>query len=228
MTPHPYTAIVAGATGLIGDELVKQLLEDSQCKAILVMTRREIPYQDKRLIQCVHPRLEICSQHLPELSQAPIYGFIALGTTIKQAGSKQALADIDYTLVCDVAQQMRELGTERLCVVSSIGASATSMSHYLKCKGLMEEKIAAMSFDNLCIVRPGPLEGLREKTRPSEAITASILKLVKPVMKGKLRNYRLIHGKTVAQAMLAGIKSDKKAQVLFSREMEAIVRRTYK
>lgn len=223
---NEYTAVVAGATGLIGEELIKLLLDDVNCKAVLALTRRELPYSEKRFIQCIHPKLELCSEHLPVLSQAPMFGFIALGTTIKQAGSKQALEAIDYQLVCDVAQQMKNLGTERLAVVSSLGAKATSMSHYLKCKGRMEQSLVNMDFTHLCIVRPGPLTGLREHPRHDEMLTASVLKVIKPLLKGQLRNLRLIHGKTVAQAMHIGIHAQGEQQILYSRDMEQLVRMT--
>ncbi|CAM4405370.1 NAD(P)H-binding protein [Vibrio agarivorans] len=219
-----YTAVIAGATGLIGEELVKLLLEDKNCKAVLALSRRELPYRDKRLIQCLDPKLELDTQHLPTLAQAPMYGFIALGTTLKQAGSKEALADVDLHLVTKVAQQLKTVGVERLAVVSSIGASSTSLGHYLKCKGQMEDNLSALNFEHLSIFRPGPLEGLREEQRTNELITSAVLKVIQPIMKGKLRNYRLIHGKTVAQSMQIAIQSDKKAQVLFSRDMERLVR----
>lgn len=97
---------------------------------------------------------------------------------------------------------MKFIGVERLAVVSSYGASPTSYSHYLKCKGQMEQNLMRIGFKQLFIARPGPLVGERAQPRADEKLLQSIFPLLSPFMIGKYKNLRPIQSKDVAQAML--------------------------
>lgn len=193
------TVITAGSTGLIGNELIKQMLEHDPITRIYALTRRELPFFHSKLETLQHPELRI--QEWDDDKVRPEYGFICLGTTLKQAGSKQALEKIDYQLVCDVAQEMKLLGVKKLAVVSSYGASARSLSHYLRCKGRMELTIERMGFERVIFARPGPLKGLREQPRKDEAIVQAVMKVCQPLMIGPLANFIPIEAEDVAMAM---------------------------
>lgn len=220
---HDYTAVLAGATGLIGSALLDVLLADPNCQQVLVITRQALGRDDKRIIECLHPHLVFTHEDIDQLCLAPTSGFIALGTTLKQAGSKQCLANVDVHLVNSVADRMKQANIQRLSVVSSYGAARKSLSYYLQCKGLMEEYIQALEFDHTAIFRPGPLAGERQPPRTSEVITAAILNVINPVMIGQLRNLRLIDAHTVARAMWLANQSHLGLQILDNRAMEKLV-----
>ncbi len=215
--------MVAGATGLIGTELIKQMLEEDPVTRIYALSRRELPF--------FHPKLEVLQNKQLQVQEwdadkpSPKYGFICLGTTIKQAGSKQELERVDYELVCDVAQTMKVLGVTHLAVVSSYGASVRSLSHYLRCKGKMEMAIERMGFEHITFVRPGPLVGLRDTPRTDEAIVQVLLKSLRPLMFGKLAKLIPIQASEVAKAMQYGIltKTDRKLQTLDSIQMRNLI-----
>ncbi|MCC2524736.1 NAD(P)H-binding protein [Vibrio coralliilyticus] len=215
--------MVAGATGLIGTELIKQMLEEDPVTRIYALSRRELPF--------FHPKLEVLQNKQLQVQEwdadkpSPKYGFICLGTTIKQAGSKQELERIDYELVCDVAQTMKVLGVTHLAVVSSYGASVRSLSHYLRCKGKMEMAIERLGFEHITFVRPGPLVGLRDTPRTDEAIVQVVLKSLRPLMFGKLAKLIPIQASEVAKAMQYGIltNADRKLQTLDSIQMRNLI-----
>ncbi|WP_375753902.1 NAD(P)H-binding protein [Vibrio sp. HN007] len=193
-------AIIAGASGLVGSELLKLLLDNASINKVYALVRQPLPYSDKRLIQKQHEGLMITNWD--EDQQAPDIGFICLGTTIKQAGTKEALAKVDFELVCRVAQEMKLIGVKRIAVVSSFGANHKSLSHYLRCKGKAEQAVLSMGFERVVFVRPGPLAGTRKQPRTDEIVIGKILKALQPLLVGYFANFRPIQGKDVAKAML--------------------------
>ncbi|MDC5820040.1 oxidoreductase [Vibrio europaeus] len=219
------TVITAGSTGLIGNELIKQMLEREPIEHIYALTRRKLPFFHSKLEEIQHPELRV--QEWDEDKPRPEFGFICLGTTLKQAGSKQALENIDYQLVCDVAQEMKLLGVKQLAVVSSYGASARSFSHYLRCKGRMELTIERMGFDRVVFVRPGPLKGLREQPRKDEVVTQTMLKICQPLMIGPLAKLIPIEASDVSLAMqyLLFSHSNKKRETADSVAMRKVLKK---
>lgn len=192
--------IIAGATGLIGGELLKQLLSTDSIASVTALVRRPLHFQNDKIIEIQNSELGITewSDQFP----TPDFGFICLGTTMKQAGNKQALAHVDVELVTQVAQNMKMLGVKRIAVVSSFGANTNSLSHYLKCKGRMEHNLLQMGFERLIFVRPGPLVGDRKTPRTDEKIVQKILAVLNPLLVGYLANFKPIRADYVAQAML--------------------------
>ncbi|GAB2661357.1 NAD(P)H-binding protein [Vibrio panuliri] len=192
--------IVAGATGLVGTELTKLLLEERAIDHIYALSRKPLAF--------THPKLETILDHQlrvlewDESKVSPSKGYICLGTTRKQAGSMQGLEDIDYHLVCQVAKTMKLLGVKHLSVVSSLGANPRSPSHYLRCKGKMEQALEQLGFDSVTFVRPGPLVGLRDNPRTDEAIVQWLFKIIRPLMVGSLARYIPIPAALVAKSML--------------------------
>jgi uncharacterized protein YbjT (DUF2867 family) len=196
------SVIVAGATGLIGGHVMEQLLAEPSVQTVYALTRSQIKRQpaSNKLIQIINNDLDITQWD--EGHPRPTLGVICLGTTIKQAGSKAALRKVDVELVTHVAQTMKFLGVKRVAVVSSYGASQTSYSHYLKCKGQMEQNLIRIRFKQLFIARPGPLLGNRTKPRSDEKFLQTLSPLFKPFMIGRLKNLRPIESESVAKTML--------------------------
>ncbi|OIQ26274.1 NAD(P)H-binding protein [uncultured Vibrio sp.] len=217
--------ILAGASGLVGTEVLKLVLEEDPITQVYALTRQELPFFHSKLEQIKDTELRVLEWN--ETKSVPEIGLICLGTTLKQAGSKEKLEQVDYQLVCDVAQSMKVLGVKKLAVVSSIGASPYSLSHYLKCKGRMEETIRKMGFEKLVFARPGPLSGLREEPRKNEMVTEYLLKLLTPFMIGPLAKYIPIKANNVAKAMLFELfdQSSNVHKTLNSTEMRRLISR---
>lgn len=196
------SVIVAGATGLIGSHVLELLIDEPAVEHIYALSRRALDSQfnSSKLHTLIHSDLQVTSWD--DTKATPNLGVICLGSTKKKAGSKEALRKVDVELVSQVAQSMKFIGVERLAVVSSYGASARSYSHYLKCKGQMEQNLMRIGFKQLFIARPGPLVGERAQPRADEKLLQSIFPLLSPFMIGKYKNLRPIQSKDVAQTML--------------------------
>lgn len=192
--------VIAGATGLVGRHLLNLALKNDKVGRVYTLSRQELKISHANVVQMVSPTLEIDSEKVKDTP--PKIGFIALGTTLKKAGTKEALKAIDVALVVAVAKAMKLAGVRRICVVSCLGASASSLSHYLKCKGIMEQEIERMGFELVTFMQPGPLSGERETTRNDEVLLQSIMNILNPILKWKLMNYKPIDGELVAQSML--------------------------
>ncbi|MUI55091.1 NAD(P)H-binding protein [Aliivibrio fischeri] len=192
--------IIAGSTGLIGHHLLNLSLKNESVNRVYSLSRRSLDETSSKLVQMVNDDLSIDKNQLEEL--IPDIGFITLGTTIKKAGSKAALKAIDTDLVVSVAQSMREVGVRHIYVVSCIGASSSAFSHYLKCKGEMEDSITLLGFSSATFMQPGPLSGDRSETRKDEVLLQGVMSIITPLMKGCLLNYKPIEGEVVAECML--------------------------
>jgi len=192
------TALLIGATGLCGSHLLQLLLASPHYTTVRVLARRPTGTQ--------HPKLD---EHVVDFDRPDTYAhlatgsvlFSALGTTLKQAGSKDAQYKVDYTYQYQVAQAAARNGVPVLVLVSSTGADPQSMFFYTRIKGELERDVAALPFRHIHILQPGPLEGPRPQTRPGEVLSLTLLRGLNAA--GILRSYRPIHGQTVAQAMLA-------------------------
>lgn len=199
------TALVAGASGLVGMELVRQLVENPDYLRVVALVRRELDFQHHRLVQ------EVIDFDHPDPSK--IVGddyFCAMGTTLSKAGSKAAQYRVDCEYPYEIAKIALANGARQCLLVSSIGADARSRNFYLRTKGALEEKLAALGFEAFISCRPSMLFGDRKEFRPLERIGIPLFKLFEPLMVGKWRKYRGIHAKTVASAMIdlakAGIR----------------------
>ncbi|WP_087016495.1 NAD-dependent epimerase/dehydratase family protein [Thaumasiovibrio subtropicus] len=197
MTMHH--VIIAGASGLVGQSMLHHLLQQEDIATIYSLGRRSLHLPHTQLVEFIHPQLAITAWDDNHI--APDTGFICLGTTLREAGSKAALKAVDVDLVIEVAKQMHYLGVKRLGVVSSHGASSRHVSHYLRCKGKMEEVLSSLGFEHLCFVRPGPLRGERDQPRADEALVDKVTQLAKPLLKGPLKAFEPIDADDVAIAL---------------------------
>ncbi len=194
------TAIVFGATGLVGSYLVKLLCENDRYTNVNSFSRRHCGYANSKL-----------TEHVSDLDDADsltekITGddlFCCLGTTIKKAGSQENFRKVDFELPVQLATIAAKNKIQSFVVVSSIGANAQSSNFYLRTKGQMEIRLMQCAIPKISIVRPSMLLGPRQEFRFSEAAGKVFMKLINPLMAGKFRKYRGIHAEAVAIAMLA-------------------------
>ena len=198
--PNRLSIVLAGATGLIGKSAVEIALANDSVEHIYCLSRRPITIAHSKLTQWLSPDLSILSEG--DVTNSPIIGVITLGTTLKKAGSKEKLRVIDVDLVVKVAKDMYSFGVKHIIVVSCLGASVSSRSHYLRCKGEMEAELQQLEFEKITFMHPGSLVGSREKTRKDEKVLQCVLKMVSPLMIGVLADFKPVKAYDVAEAII--------------------------
>lgn len=187
--------LIAGATGLIGRELVRQLGTD-RALTLLCRTPGE-PAPNRHWLPVDFDRLDDTA--LP----SPIdVAFCCLGTTRKDAGSDAAFRRVDHDYVLAFAALARRHGCRRLVVISSLGANPSSPALYPRTKGEMERALLAQEWQRLALLRPAMLLGDRQPPRKSEQFFQAIYPLVKPLLRGRFRRWRAIEASQVAHAMI--------------------------
>lgn len=213
---NPRKVILAGATGLIGREILQGLLKDPTVREILALGRRPLPLQDTRL----HSQV-VDFAALPPLPPADEV-YLALGTTIQVAGSQQAFRAIDFDANLAVARAAQAAGARRAGLVSAMGASATSGIFYNRVKGELEDALTALAFDGLAIARPSLLVGdrhtLGQPERRGERYGQAIGRLLGPLIPA---NYRPIPAGRVAAALLRSVPTVQGVHLMLSGEMNA-------
>lgn len=206
------TAIVIGATGLVGGQLVNQLLEEDQIGKVTLFLRRNTGKSHPKLEEHVVDFDDIDS--FKDLIKADVL-FSCMGTTLKKAGSKDNQWKIDYTYQHDVAQCAKENGIETFVLVSSSGASSKSKIFYSRMKGELEDALKAMNFSNLHIFQPSILVGERHEKRRGEETGAKVIRFLVKVIP-PLKKWRPIKGEEVARGMLnVYLKEDVKGLNVF-------------
>ena len=196
--------LVAGATGLVGREVLAALLADKSVATVHCVGRRAPQLQNAKLVTHTVDFKKIGK--LPAVHDV----YIALGTTIKVAGSKDAFKAIDYDAIVAVAQACKAQGAIRLGVVSAMGADAKSSIFYSRIKGDMENTLSDMGFESTVFVRPSLLAGHREelnqKPRWGERLSLLAAPLINPLIPA---NYRSVQAKDVAYALIKSVKQGK-------------------
>ncbi|ASM55408.1 hypothetical protein PNIG_a3525 [Pseudoalteromonas nigrifaciens] len=191
------TAVIIGATGLVGNELLKKLLQSAYFSNVIALSRRALSIR--------HPKLV---NHIIEFDELTQYAalfkgdvfFSCLGTTKKQAGSIAAQRRVDFDYQFIAAQLAASNGVQHYCLVSSSGANAHSTSPYLKMKGQLEEQVKQLPFARISIFQPSLLLGNRKQFRVAEKIGSVILPIITRLP--LLKRYKPITGEQVAQKML--------------------------
>ena len=195
-------AAIIGATGLVGQQLLKLLLASDRYDQVHSISRRRIDLDSPKLVQHVTP-LDNLGQVQPGSTIDD--AFCTLGTTIKVAGTQENFAHVDREYVCEFAKWARSNGAKVMAVNSSLGASSRSGNFYLKTKGQMEDCLREAGFDSLTIVRPSLLVPTgRTPKRFGEEVAFKVMQLFGWLMVGPARRYRAVKPVQVARALLAG------------------------
>ena len=195
------TALLAGATGLVGGHLLQRLLADPRYKRVVTVSRKELGIEHPKLRSLITD-FDAIEAAMAGLGETVDDAFCALGTTIKTAGSRAAFQRVDFGYVVAFARAARASNARRFMLVSAIGASARSRIFYLRVKGETEEAVAALGFPALDIFRPGLLLGQRAESRPREALGMALAPFLNPLMLGPAKAYRGIPADMVAAAMI--------------------------
>ncbi|WP_043430368.1 oxidoreductase [Cystobacter fuscus] len=191
------TALVAGASGLVGGWLLDALLADSRYREVHSLGRRALPRQHPKLVQHTVDFARLGGEALPTAQDA----FCCLGTTIKKAGSQEAFRAVDHDAVLAFAQAARAVGVQRFLVVTALGANARSRIFYNRVKGQVEEALASVGFESLVILQPSLLLGERPERRTGERAAAAVSRALAPLLRPLAS--RPIEARTVARAMVA-------------------------
>ena len=192
------TAIIIGATGLVGNKLLQQLLADETFATVKIFVRKATGIN--------HPKLEEHIINFDELAvvKSQVTGdvlFSCLGTTLKQAGSKDKQFKVDFTYQYQFAQAASENKVPGYVLISSASADASSMLFYTKIKGQLEDAVKKLDFDKTIIIQPSVLEGDRDDERMGEKMGATIINALGKILPF-VKKYRSISGEQVAKAMI--------------------------
>lgn len=206
------TASVVGATGAVGREIVRGLCENENYDKIIVWARRELNFSHEKLETQIINFDEIKDMPPREIDEI----FCALGTTMKQAGSRGQFYKVDVSYPVNIAKWGIASGARRFALISSQGANERSRFFYLRAKGKAEKKIAALGFKSLQIARLPAIKSEREQVRMGELFTIWLFGLLPKFI---LTNYRPMSAKDIAAAVIAAAQTDAKGvQIYHPRE----------
>ena len=208
------TALIVGATGLIGGHLTRKILTHPAYNKVKVLVRKPLDFQ--------HPKLEQIVINFDNFDKSLIVTdevFCCLGTTMKQAGSREAFYKVHFTYPFEIAKAAMQNGAKQFLIVTAMGANAQSMLYYNRVKGEIEKALTDLHYPALHIFRPSLLLGERKDSRAGEAFATVIMKAFDFLTPKK---YKAIKGETVANAMLDSAQKEIKGKrILESGEMHA-------
>ncbi len=193
------TALVAGASGLVGGHVLRLLLEDKGYERVTSLGRRELPLANRKLTQRV-----VDFDRLAEVADFPRVHdvFCCLGTTIRKAGSQEAFRKVDFAYVLELARMAVRHRASQFLLVTALGADPQSRVFYNRVKGEVEEAVRRLQFDGIHIFRPSLLVGRRAEFRLGEGVGFVLSLVVSWALIGGLRKYRPIRAEAVARAMV--------------------------
>ncbi len=210
-TDRKRTAVIAGATGLVGSHCLDELLSSNRYEKVIALGRRKLSRENDKLLSLV-----VDFDQLDKVEGLADFDdvFCCLGTTIKKAGSKANFKKVDYTYVINLANLAKKVGATRFMVVSAVGANAKSGVFYNQVKGEMENSLKELKIPETHIFEPSLLLGDREEFRLGERIGEFVMKLARHVLRGGLSKYRAIDASDVAKSMVRFAESTSRQNVL--------------
>ncbi|WP_336366048.1 hypothetical protein [Marinobacter sp. C2H3] len=204
--------MILGATGAVGSQVLNQARNDSRFEAIVAPTRRPLADAGQ-----VHNPVIPFDLPLPPADWWPVDVVICcLGTTLKQAGSKQAFYRVDHDLVIACAERARAAGASVFVLNSSLGANENSRSFYLKTKGEVESAVARLGFTRVVLARPSLIDAERQDSRPAEKLGLIASRLVAPVIP---KRYRPVSAETIAATLLREVAGEPGVVIVESGQM---------
>lgn len=211
------TALLAGASGLVGGELLKQLIASDAYGRVLVLTRRDLGMRMR------HPKLRQVVVDFARLEDVADdlradHVFCALGTTIRTAGSQAKFVEVDMEYPFRLARVAQAGGARHFSIVSALGASKSSPFFYSRVKGEVEDELKAMDWPSLAIFRPSVIGGKRQESRPAERLSQHLLRLAPSP-------WRTVSASDIAAAMVTvALRAPPGVTVVESRKIPAVAR----
>lgn len=215
MTENNKTAILLGASGLVGGFLLDMLLDCGTYNHVLIIVRKPLGKE--------HP---ILTEYVIDFDDPQSYKdlvkgddlFCCLGTTIKKAGSQAAFRKVDYEYPITFAEIAKENGIKQYLIITAIGANAQSSVFYTRTKGECENSIKALGLPSVKIFRPSLLTGNRKEFRLGEKLSTYVMKAFSFFMTGKWKKYRPVECRQVAKAMLCSANQESAGVSIFESD----------
>jgi uncharacterized protein YbjT (DUF2867 family) len=202
------TAIILGASGLTGNLLLQKLLEDNRYESVKVFGRRSLNTNHPKISEFTGNLLELESFQ-KDFTADEVY--CCIGTTAKQTPDKTEYHKIDFGIPVAAAKLCKANKIPTFLVISSLGANPKSKIFYSHTKGEMEQAVLEEKIPNTYVLRPSFIGGKRKVKRFGESVGIVFAKLIKPIMVGGLKKYRLIKADNIAKAMI--YLADKKPDI---------------
>ena len=217
------TALVIGASGLIGSFVVEELLRDASFKTVRALVRKKLNID--------HPKFQQTIVNFNDINDyADKFGFgdvifCCIGTTQKKVkGDKIAYEKIDFDIPINAARMGIVNKFKKFFIVSSVGANENASNFYLQLKGKTENALQQFSYQSIGIFRPSTLLGNRKEIRPAEKVMQKIMKTISGLFSGSLKKYRAIYASDVAKAMVKESKKENPGVHIFEyKEMMDLI-----
>lgn len=202
------TAVIAGATGLIGSQLLDKLLASNRYSKIVALSRRPIK-RDHAGFSVIITDFHHLDETLAGIEPTDV--FCCLGTTMTAAGSKEKFYEVDFRFPLSLAEATFRLGARQYLIVSALGANKGSSIYYNRVKGEVEEAISKIGFETLHIFRPSLLLGPRQEKRAGEDAAKWLYKVFSFAIPAK---YKAISSERVAEAMLRAAEKERTGEFI--------------
>lgn len=190
--------MLLGATGLTGRKVLERLVKLEAVNSVVAPVRRTLCYEHPKFTPVIVDFDQLAAQESLFQVDAIV---CCLGTTIKQAGSRERFREVDYDYAYAAAELGRKQGARAFILMSAIGASPSSLVFYNRVKGELEDSVRALNYPYLSIYQPGLLMAERQEQRLLEGVGMAVMRGVNPLMMGPMKAYRGIDPDLIAQAM---------------------------
>jgi uncharacterized protein YbjT (DUF2867 family) len=197
------TALILGATGLVGSHLLDLLIKDPEYKQVLVVARKQVTNSSPKVVQLIL-NFDNLAEYKEKIKADDV--FCCLGTTMKKAGTKEKFYQVDYTYIFNIARIVSENQADSFNLVTAMGADKNSAFFYNKVKGEIEEAVSTLRFKQINIFRPSMILGNRKESRPLEKAGQIVASLLSFVFVGPLKKYKAIDSQVIAKGMLKAVR----------------------
>ena len=210
------TALLFGASGLVGGHLLNELIEDKYYSKIKIFVRSEPKISDPK-IEIIRTDFNNLQNHKEDIKGDDC--FLCIGTTKQNSPDKNEYRRVELELPKEIAQIAKSNSINSFVFISSGYADPKSSGDYLKFKGQVEEELKRLNFPKLALMRPSFLMGDRKEKRVGEKIGIFVFKLLSPLLLGPLKKMRPIHSETVAKAMIRAANENLEKNIFESNEI---------
>ncbi|MDA7604742.1 NAD(P)H-binding protein [Candidatus Pelagibacter sp.] len=210
------TALLFGASGLVGSHLLNQLIKDTNYSKIKLFVRSVTEIIDSK-VEIIKIDFNNLQNHKEDVKGDDC--FFCIGTTKKNSSDKDEYRRVELDIPKEIAKIAKLNLVNSFIFVSAIYANPNSSGDYVRFKGLVEEELKRLNFPKLALMRPSFLMGDRKEKRVGEKIGIFVFKLLSPLLLGPIKKMRPIHSETVAKAMIKAANENLEKNIFESNEI---------